>query len=141
MPSIRDVLTQTRVIDISLAGPKVEETVAREFQAAFNLNAEIRRSPETAAIPGSVRVGVITDRNARKSIHPALDEKDNWMMVRVKRAGGTEILAARPHLLYGLFWRLREEWGKEDADSMENGRILHATFQEMRPVYDLFLTQ
>ena len=25
MPSIRDVLTQTRVIDISLAGPKVEE--------------------------------------------------------------------------------------------------------------------
>ncbi len=141
MPSLQNILTQTTVIDISPSGPTVEETVAKELTSAFCPKAEIRRSPGLASNAGTVRIAIVTDKKDWKKIHPALGEKENWMMVRMKSSGGVEIMTSRPHLLYGMLCTLKDEWGTTDAASFEQGLIRHATFPEVRPVFDLFLNQ
>ena len=73
------------------------------------------------------------------SLHPGLEGKTGWMLVRVKE--GVEILTDKEHLLYGFYTLIEEELHNSDAASYHEGRILVTAFPEVRPVFDLFLTQ
>jgi hypothetical protein len=139
MPTLREVLTQTTRIECAPGGPRVEQTVARELQAAFAPRAEIIASPGLAATKGSVRVAVVPENVSPRSIHPALEGKPRWMLVRARE--GVEILTNTEHLLFGLFCLVNDAWARADAAQFREGRIAVPAFPAMRPVFDLFLTQ
>ncbi|MEO8166617.1 MAG: hypothetical protein ABI623_00130 [bacterium] len=141
MSTVQNLLSQITGIDISPQGPKVEHTVATEIQERLSPKAVIRKTQGTNAAAGSVRIAVIEDSKNWGSIHPALGKKDNWTLVRVKNGEGLEIISSRPHLLYGALCSLIEDLAMNDITSLQDGIIRYATFQEMRPVYDLFLIQ
>ena len=141
MPKLRDVLSQIATIERPASGPKVEQTVAFEFQKHLCPKAVIKATHGTAVPAGVLRVAVLGNATGSKPVHPAVAKKPNWMLVRATPGKGIEILASREHLLYGLFCLVNEEWSAMDVAAFAEGRIVVPTFPEMRPLYDLFLTQ
>ncbi len=141
MPTVQNILTQITAIDIASSGPKVEETVANELKSRFCPKATVRRTQGLTSGAGTIRIAVVADKKSWKAIHPSLGDKENWMMARAKNGGGLELIVSRPHLLYGLFCSLTEDWKANDVASLEQGTIRFATFPEVRPVYDMFLNQ
>jgi hypothetical protein len=141
MPTILDHLIQTKFIHTTSLSVKVEQTVAHEMNTLIGGRAEIKHASGLSAPAGTVRLAVVQEQSKWRSIHPSLDGTQDWMMARVKNGGGVELLSSRPHLLYYLFAQLTENWKGEDVLQFVNGRILHPSFRNLRPVYDLFLTQ
>lgn len=140
MPTIVEVLSQAKTI-LTTSAAQVEETVAHELQTILGGRAEVKRSPGLGAPAGSIRLAVVQEKSKWSSVHPALDSPKEWMLVRAKSGGGVEILASRPHLLYYLYTLLTENWKGLDVGEFAKGKIVHPTFKNLRPVYDLFLTQ
>jgi hypothetical protein len=138
MPTLREFLSSMKKIELTPSGPLVEKTVARAL-LALSPGAQIAESPGLGAPAGTIRVAVVPPGARRGSIHPGLEGKNGWMIVRVKE--GVEILTDREHLLYGLYTLIDEELHNSDASSYREGRILVTAFPEVRPVFDLFLTQ
>ncbi len=141
MPTIVELLTQTKVIYTSSAQIKVEQTIADELKTIIGGRVDIKQSPGLSAAAGSVRLGVVQEKSRWCALHPSLDGNKDWMMARAKTGGGIELLASRPHLLYYLFARLTENWRSAKVEEFADGKILHPSFRNLRPVYDLFLTQ
>ncbi len=138
MPTLRDFLSAMNVIACTPSGPAVEKTVARALHGSAP-RAEIRESPGLGAPAGTIRVAVVPHGTRGSSIHPALAGKTGWMLLRVGQ--GVEILTDSEHLLYGLFSLVDEELHEADAASFGEGRIFTTAFPEVRPVFDIFLTQ
>jgi hypothetical protein len=141
MATLREVISQVKRIEISPSGPLVEHTVATEIQTTLAPVAEIVRTPGMAASAAALRVAVFDGSIKEKAIHPALAGRDRWMLARINKDKGVELVVSNPHLLYGLFSLAGEEWGSLDAGVFTNGKTAFPAFPEMRPVYDLFLTQ
>ncbi len=140
MPTLAQLLTQTRTIITSPSGPPVERTVADELRQAFAPGAGVSVSPDLAAPAGSVRVAVVPDPGSWKSVHPSLAGTGDWIFLRVQQ-GGVQLLSSAPHLLFRLFSSLSEEWRESDITQFADGRIMRPTFTVLRPSYDSFLTQ
>jgi hypothetical protein len=136
MTTLREFLSTIKKIEHSPSGPLVEKTVARAL-LALSSGATIQASSGLAAPPGTVRVAVLPPDLSPP--HPALAGKKGWMMIRA--AGGLELLTDSEHLLYALYTLVEEELGSEDIASFRTGRIFVTAFPEVRPVFDLFLTQ
>lgn len=141
MSTIIEALAQTKVINISSAPILVEQTVAHELQLIIGSRVDVKNTTGLSAPPGSVRVAVVGERGKWRAIHPELDGKKDWVMVRAKSGSGIELLASRPHLLFYGFSMLAEDWKALDVGEFLKGKILFPSFPNMRPVYDLFLTQ
>lgn len=139
MPSLREVLTQSQTIHYSTAH-KVEKTVAEELQAMMG-SVAISSAPVSGHPARTVLVNVVGERKLWKSVNPALDQSRDWMMLRVQEGKGVEFLASKPHLVYTLFRKAMDEWQELDVKEFSKGRILHPAFQNLRPVYDIFLIQ
>lgn len=141
MATLRELISQVRRIEIAPSGPLVEHTVAAEARATLAPTAEIARLPGMTASAGALRAAVADGSVKEKTIHPALAGKARWMLARVNKDRGIELLVSSPHLLYGLFRLAIEEWGSRDAGEFADGKIVVPAFPEMRPAYDLFLNQ
>ena len=141
MPTIIEVLSQVKVIHTTTPSMQVEQTVAHELQTITGHRVDIKHSAGLAAVPGSIRVAVVREKKKWQSIHAGLDESKDWMMVRAKSGSGIELLASRPHLLYYLYTMIAEDWKGMAVEEFAKGKIVHPSFQNLRPVYDLFLTQ
>ncbi|HCA80848.1 MAG TPA: hypothetical protein DEP53_14055 [Bacteroidetes bacterium] len=140
MPTIVETLGQAKAI-LTTSTAQVEQTVAHELLTLLGGRADIKRSSGLSAPAGSIRLAVVQEKSKWSSVHPALDSQKEWMMVRAKNGGGIEILASRPHLLYYLYTILTEDWKGLDIGEFEKGKITHPTFKNLRPAYDVFLTQ
>ena len=141
MATLRELISQVKRIEIAPSGPLVERTVAAEIQKSMAPAAMIAKSRGMNASAGALRVAVADSPGKEKAIHPALAGKARWVLARINKAGGVELLVSSQHLLYGLFCLANEEWGSRDAGEFANGKIAIPAFPEMRPAYDLFLTQ
>ncbi len=141
MPTLRDVLSKLKALHYTSPNLAVEPTIAAELQSTFNPHAEVRIAPQLDAPVETARIAVVTEQAAWKSLHPALGQKRDWMMLRIKNGAGIELMASRPHLLYGFFCLIKNEWLSRDVADFANGKILHPTFSNMRPLYDMFLIQ
>lgn len=141
MPTIIEALTQTKTILTSSPDVPVEKTVAGELLRMIGGKAEVKTASGLSAPAGNVRIAVVTGKAKWPGIHPALEGSKEWMMVRAKKGSGIEILASRPHLLYYLFSVLADDWKGLSVEEFAKGKIIHPTFRNLRPVYDLFLTQ
>jgi hypothetical protein len=139
MPTLREVLSTVTRIDHTPGGARVEQTVAAELRGGLCPKAGVATSPGLAAPAGTLRLGVVASTTPARSIHPGLEGKAQWMFVRVRE--GIEVLTNREHLLYGLFTLINEEWRDMDAGAFREGKIVTPAFPELRPVFDLFLTQ
>jgi len=140
MPTIVEVLNQAKTI-LTTSEAQVEQTVASELRTILGGRATITGSPGLRTPTGSIRLGVVTEKAKWHSVHPALDSSKDWMMVRGKKGSGIEIFASRPHLLYYVYTMVTENWKGLDVGEFAKGKIVHPTFKNMRPAYDLFLTQ
>jgi hypothetical protein len=141
MATLQQFLSQVKNAECTQGGPLVETTVAREFIAGLTHGAGLTAAPGTAAPAGSLRIAVIGDASATRSLHPALEGKAHWMMLRCADGKGVELFASHPHLLYQLWTLASGEWKDLDVTSFRQGKIVVPTFPGMRPVYDIFLTQ
>jgi hypothetical protein len=141
MPTLRELLILAKTIDISPSGPLVEFTVASEVRSRFAGRATIRRNAGLSAAAGSVRIAALSGQPFAGGVRPDLPKGERWMMVRVRQGEGIEILASHEQYLYGLWSQTSEEWAARDAAEFKEGKILTPTFPDVRPVYDIFLTQ
>jgi len=138
MQTLFQALAETTTIS-SGAAFRVERTVAEELsRAAAHARIIQERDPHPVE-SGTVRVAVEPDPRRWKDIHPDLAGEKPWMMVRA--AGGIEILASAPHLLYYLLTFVTGDWKDVPREEFRGGRIIRPTFGAVRPVYDLYLTQ
>jgi hypothetical protein len=141
MPSLYAVLLQTKTIHHGTTFT-VEKTVGDELNEILGGRAVVvasSREPDVAT--WTTFVSVATEHKSWKSIHPSLDGAQDWMMLRVREGKGVEFRVSRPHLLYSLFATAVEEWKNLDVREFSKGRVLRPAFPNLRPVYDLFLTQ
>ena len=141
MPTLVEVLSQAKAIHRTSSSIIVEQTVANELQLTMCVRAIVKRSPHLDAPFGTVRVAVVEDKSEWKSIHRSLDGSKHWMMVRAQPGKGVELLASRPHLLYYLLTFVMADWKSIDVNELSTGKIHHPSFPNIRPVYDMFLTQ
>ncbi len=141
MPALHQYLTQLTTLEHTPGGAPVELTVAQEFTQHCNKTVAVRATPGNAAGAGSLRIGVIADPASARALHPALEKKEQWMMLRCKEGAGVELFASHTHLLYQLWTLAIEEWRSTDIGAFRAGKIVTPTFPGMRPVYDIFLTQ
>jgi len=141
MPVLREILSQVKIIYYSSAKIRVGQTVAEELRSTFAAQAEIKPAANSGAPAGTAKIAIVSDMTKWKSIHPALDHQKDWMMLRAKNGAGIELLVSRPHLLYGLFCLMKEEWLARSVYDFANGKIIFTTFTNLRPLYDLFLNQ
>ncbi len=141
MATIAEVLSQVKTIYTTSPQNKVEETVARELLTVLGGRTTLRQSPRLDAPSEAIRLAVVAEKSKWKSIHPSLDGKRDWMLARIRPGGGIELLASRPHLLYYLFTIVTEDWKANGVEEFAAGKILHPSFSNIRPSYDLFLTQ
>ena len=141
MPTVAEALAQVKAIHYTSPTLKVERTVAKELSTIIGGRVVVKHLHRLDAPPGTVRIAVVGEKSKWKAVHPSLDGTRDWMMVRVRHAGGIELLASRPHLLYYLFTLLTEDWRTQQVEEFLSGKILQPSFPNLRPVYDLFLTQ
>ena len=141
MATIAEVLSQVKAIHYTSQTLKVEQTVAHELSTIVGGRVVVKHLHGLDAPVGTVRVAVVGEKSKWRAVHPSLDGKRDWMMARLRHARGIEILASRPHLLYHLFTLLTEDWKSQPVEEFVSGRICHPSFTNLRPVYDLFLTQ
>lgn len=141
MATIIDVLSQIKTVYTTSSQIRVEQTVADELIASISTRAAVKRLPGSDAPAGTARVAVLSEKSRWKFIHKSLDGKRDWMLVRVRPNAGVELLASRPHLLYYLFTLVTNDWKFTPVEQFANGNVLHPSFPNLRPVYDLFLTQ
>ncbi len=141
MPTLRNFFSQVKTIHYTSSNFKVEHTVAGELRSTLAPQADVRLAPQLEAPAGTAKIAVVDDSTKWKSIHAALDQKRDWMMLRVKPGKGIEMFVSRPHLLYGFFCLIKNEWLTRDAAEFANGKILFSTFPNLRSLYDVFLNQ
>ncbi len=137
--TLRDALKQTKVLEIPEKGRPVNETAAKELHA-ITPQAQIRTAVSSSqpAGQGVLRLW-IADQLLGPLPHGVPQEKD-WLFISVDESGGGELVASRPHLLYGLICRIAEEWLDRPLQEFTERR-LPVTFKWQRPVFDTFLTQ
>jgi hypothetical protein len=138
MPTLREFLSSMKKIEHTPGGPMVEKTVARAL-LTLSPGAAIGTSSAAPPSAGTIRVAVVPPGVRAGTIHPALEGKTGWMILRT--GGGAELLTDREHLLYGLYSLAVEDLAALDAASFREGRIFFSAFPEVRPVFDIFLTQ
>lgn len=141
MPTIYEILSKSSTIQCTSQAQKVEYTVAMELQSQLHGAADIGHSTSLDAPKGSVRIAVVPEKSKWKHIHSSFDGSRDWMLARARDGQGIELLASRPHLLYMLFCHVVEDWKALDIREFANGKIAYPAFPNLRPVYDLFLTQ
>ncbi|MDE3056513.1 MAG: hypothetical protein KGJ59_00965, partial [Bacteroidota bacterium] len=103
MSTLLEVLSRAGTICTTSPHIKVEQTVADELMSSVSTHAHIEQAHGLSAPAGTVRIAVVQDQSQWKTIHKALDGKEDWMLARLRPGEGIELLTSRPHLLYQLF--------------------------------------
>jgi hypothetical protein len=130
--TVRDALKTTTVIAYPAKGRPVDQTVAEALQEMMP-QAQVLAVTDAGSLKseGVFRVAIADEGLAagpQKYGLQAPNDQD-WMFVRLTPAGGGELVTFKPHLLYALFCRLKEEWINDDVASLSKGRLERATFR------------
>jgi hypothetical protein len=122
------MFTPTRIIAYPANRHPVNATVAEQLRRVLAPHARVTRveSNEVLAEHGVVRVAVLEGGTGFVSGPEAPPDSD-WMFARIA-AGGGQLCASKPHLLYALFAKLRDEWAIQDTEALAEGRLLRPTF-------------
>ena len=69
---------------------------------------------------GVLRVSVADENFIEIKLKNVAVDKD-WYYFRLDEKGGGELVTSKPHLLFGLFCRIEEEWINEPVSKFSKG--------------------
>ncbi|HEX7574410.1 MAG TPA: hypothetical protein VF514_15085 [Bacteroidota bacterium] len=112
--TVADALLRATSVEILSPPLPVERTVAESLLKHLSPGAHIEErhmsaSPRAGAFRVSVKRG-------------GEDTSAGWFSFRISADGTGELMASRPHLLFGAFCRVLEEWGGDDVQKYATAR-------------------
>ena len=126
---MRRALENTRVLAIPAGGRPVNQTVAEALKATLAPGAEIvaaERESELSTRSGTLRIAVADEGLAAGPANPPTDGE--WLYVQLDEAGGGQLTASQPHLVYTAYTRVAEDWLEEDQSAFAQGRLGKVSF-------------
>ena len=136
--TVGEALKQVNKIEISTKCRPVVKTVADELKNRCCENATLTPvGTAGAGTAGVFRIFIADEKFAEIQIRKDFGEKD-WMYFRLTEQGGGELVTSKPHLLYGLFCRIAEEWLTADLKQFQQGWSAATTFKWQRSLMDIF---
>ncbi len=135
---LREALKQIKTIEYSLKCRPVVQTAAEELRNRLAENAKLNQIKKAGkAENGMFRISIADDNFLNvKNIKDSGDK--DWMYFQLDESGSGELITSKPHLLYGLFCRIAEEWMDEDIAKFKQGWSATTTFKWQRSLMDIF---
>ncbi len=141
--TVREALRRTRAVLIPASGPPVEETAAREIQAA-TAGASLARDAGRRGRPalGIFHVAVAHAAWIRRiaAAGAKLPGDRDWLCFDVEEDGSGALVGSSPGFLFAGARHLLEDLAEEDS-SRVRCRILTPTFAVEKSTFDLVLNQ
>ncbi len=135
---LREALKKISTIEYSSKCRPVVNTVANELREQLAINTRLNQVQKTGeAEAGIFRLSVVDDNFVKVKNIKNPGDKD-WMFFRLDESGNGELVTSKPHLLYGLFCRIRDEWMDEDITKFKQGWSATTTFKWQRSLMDIF---
>lgn len=136
--TLADALKQIKTIEYAATCRPVVTTVAAAIKRQFAADAELTPLPHASALnQGVLRISIADDKFSQPITIPNGTEND-WMFFRMDTTGCGELVTSKPHLLYGLFCRIAEDFHHQDIHRFQNGWWAKTTFQWQRSLMDIF---
>ncbi len=130
--TVKDALLKTDLLVYPSKGKPVDFTVVDAMQKIIP-NAKLMALNKDSKIKGKIVFSIsIIDEGIAKgptaSGHKIPKDKD-WMFFRINKSGEGELVTSKPHLLYALFCRVKEDWLDEEVELFERGRLEISSFR------------
>jgi hypothetical protein len=136
--NVSEVLKQVKKIEFSTKSKPVVKTVSEEMKDQLCTTAEvIQVSKAGQEKEGVFRIFIADEKFIELKNKRNFGDKD-WMYFRLDETGSGELVTSVPHLLYGLFCRIEEEWINEDVAKFKQGWTAPSTFKWQRSLMDIF---
>ncbi len=135
---LSEALQKVKGIEYSSKCRPVVNTVAEEWKRQLSVNAKLNKVDRTGGQnKGIFRISVTDDQFVELNNKKDVGDND-WIYFRLDETGGGELVTSQPHLLYGLFRRIEEDWINADVSKFNQGWIGKATFKWQRSLMDIF---
>ena len=136
--TLRESLSRVMTIAFDFKGPRVFRTVAEALKAELIPAANIVEDPpapnaEAGVLRLSLRANAASVENSEEAA------AKGWMLLRIGKKGGGELVASQPHLLYTVFCLLKEQWLDEPAALFAEGRRIEVSLPEITARDDLLI--
>jgi hypothetical protein len=125
--TVREALTKTTTIIYSENGRRVNQTVAEALKNDLAPQARVLAGRSTKSQDGVISIAIADEEFVSGRANPPKDQ--DWMYLRLGANGNGEMIASKPHLLYTLFCRIRDEWLNKGVAQFENGKLLKTSFR------------
>lgn len=136
--TVRDALKLVQKIEYGTTCRPVVKTVVQEMKNQCCENAKlIQLGKASKAKEGTIRIFIATEKLVEIKNKKDFGDKD-WMYLRLDEQGGGELVTSQPHLLYGLFRHLVDEWLDLDVKQFQEGWSTTTTFKWQRSLMDIF---
>lgn len=126
--TVRDAFTNTTTLVYSSRGPRVNQTVAESLKRDLTPKAQILtvENPSTKSQNGVITIAIADEGFIPGPTNPP--EDGEWMYFRLTGNGSGEMVASKPHLLYTLFCKIRDEWYDREIIKFKNGKLVKTSF-------------
>ncbi|HEX9975126.1 MAG TPA: hypothetical protein VGD14_23935, partial [bacterium] len=136
--TVNDALKRMKKIEFSAKCRPVVETVANEMKSQLCATAELKQVSQAGQEQDGVfRIFIADEKFIEFKNKKNFGDKD-WMYFRLDEQGGGELVTSKPHLLYGLFRRIKEDWMNKELDQFKQGWSAPTTFKWQRSLMDIF---
>lgn len=134
-----DAFKKIERIEYSSACRPVVKTVAEAIKSQLAANAQLNQVSRAGKKNGGVFRVSIADEKFGESIKVNNFDDSDWMFFRMDESGSGELVTSQPHLLYGLFCRIADDFKNEDVKKFSQGWSAKTTFKWQRSLMDIFL--
>ncbi len=135
---LREALNKIKNIEYSKKSKPVVQTVAEELRNQLVVNAKLNQVQKVSEAENNAFRISIADENFIKAKNVENFGDKDWMYFRLDESGNGDLITSKPHLLYGLFCRIRDEWMDEDITKFKTGWSATTTFKWQRSLMDIF---
>ncbi|MDZ7264081.1 MAG: hypothetical protein ONB16_05810, partial [candidate division KSB1 bacterium] len=133
---LSDALKKIERIEYATTCRPVVKTVAEAIQRQFATKAQLTPlNHPTAAKNHVLRISIADEKFGPPIAMPDSSEND-WMFFQLDEAGNGELVTSKPHLLYGLFCRIVDDFQHLDVQQFQHGWSARTTFNWQRSLMD-----
>ena len=141
---VREAAEKCKRLVVRRGGPQVEETVAAYLASQLFPNARLERTGHSQELENNAGEFVVAvgDEGLLASLETsrkALPQSGTWAAVRLRKDGSGYLVANRPSWLYTAATVLAEDLA--DGQLPAEPAVLSPAFENLRPLFDYFLTQ
>jgi len=133
---VKDALEKVKTVVCPADKNPVYKTVAEEFDNLLAQNPKLvaEQNISESQQNGIFFISVFNEKftNSLRKYGYQLSEDKDWGFIRIDDKGNGELLASKPHLLYGLFYKLKDEWMNENVEEFVKGKLITVKFKWLR---------